>query len=141
MKKNRLLALTLVLLAGPSVLACGGGDEQPPPQRRSLGSEAPAEPPGLEPATAARIDSGNAAYRAGDYEEARRHFRAAAEGQPDARAAWFGVYMAERALGNEEAAEAALEQSGDLPHPGGFLHAPPGAADTGAADSAAPYGG
>lgn len=127
MSRRSILALAPLVLLVP--LACGGDDE-PPQQRRSLGSEAPAERPGLEPATAARIDSGNAAYRAGDYEEARRLFRAAVEAQSDVRAAWFGVYMAERALGNEDSAAAALERSGDLPHPGGSLHGPPDAEDS-----------
>lgn len=118
-----LLLVALLIAAGP--LACGG-DEGPPPQRRSLGTEQAAERRGLTPAAAARVDSGNEAYRAGDYEEARRHFRAAAEEQPESQAVWFGVYMAERALGNEDSARAALERAGDLPHPGEMLHPPPG---------------
>lgn len=116
----------LLLLSIAWALPACGGEETPPPQRRSLDSEQPAERPGLSPAAAVHVDSGNAAYRAGDYEEARRQFRAAVEAQPESQAAWFGVYMAERALGNEDSAEAALERAGDLPHPGGFLHAPPG---------------
>jgi len=68
--RNRSIAFLLLLAAGPAALACGG-DEAPPPQRRSLGSQQqPAERTGLSAAVAARLDSGNAAYRAGDYEEA-----------------------------------------------------------------------
>lgn len=127
--RNRSVALLLLLAAGPAALACGG-DDAPPPERRSLGSQQrPAERAGLSAEVAARLDSGNAAYRAGDYEVARRHFRAAAESQPDAEAVWFGVYMAERALGNEDSARAALERAGDMgqmsDHPGGSFHPSP----------------
>lgn len=68
----------------------------------------------LPRAVTVHLDSGNTAYRAGDYQEARRHFRAAAGEDTAAAAAWFGVYMAERALGNELAADSALRRAGDL---------------------------
>lgn len=121
-------ALFVLAIVG-GLTACGGGDEVPP-QRRSLGSRSQqqgesAPRPGMSPEAAAALDSGNAAYREGDYGAARRHFRAAVRIQPESEAAWFGVYMAERALGNADSARAALERAGDLPHPGGMLHPPP----------------
>lgn len=60
------------------------------------------------------LDSGNAAYRAGDYGGARRHFRAVVREDSTVAAGWFGVYMAERALGNESAADSALWHVRDL---------------------------
>lgn len=68
----------------------------------------------LPRAVTVHLDSGNAAYRAGDYPGARRQYRAAVGEDSTAAAAWFGVYMAERALGNELAADSALSRAGDL---------------------------
>lgn len=133
MKRRILVSSTLLLAAWTP--GCGGGEEEPP-QRRPLGSEQPVERPGLRLEAAVHVDSGNAAYRAGDYEEARRQFRAAVAEQPESQAAWFGVYMAERALGNRDSARAALERAGDLPHPDGSLHPPPSESASG--DGGAP---
>ena len=52
----------------------------------------------------------------------------AVELNPDAAAAWFGVYMAEKALGNEEAAAEALERAQDVQPGATLLH--PSEADT-----------
>lgn len=94
---------------------------------------------------AAVVDSGNAAYRAGDYREARRHFRAAARGAPDVGTAWFGVYMAERALGNQAAADSALRWVGELGDAARFHHGTPvrgdGEADGRPAGAAGPEEG
>lgn len=60
------------------------------------------------------LTEGNTAYRAGAYAEARDLYRRAAEEMDDPSPAWFGVYMAERALGNEAAAQQALERAGGL---------------------------
>lgn len=68
----------------------------------------------LPRAVTVHLDSGNAAYRAGDYQAARRQYRAAVEVDSTAAAAWFGVYMAERALGDDRAADSALRRAGDL---------------------------
>lgn len=89
----------------------------------------------LPPTVTVHLDSGNAAYRSGDYESARRHFRAAAREDSSAGAAWFGVYMAERALGNELAADSALQKAGDLGDASG-MHGEPEGSD---ADTALPH--
>gem|GEM_PF-1559885 len=65
----------------------------------------------LDPAALERIDAGNTAYREGRYQEALADYREAARLEPGAAAAWFGVYMAELALGNAEAAENALRRA------------------------------
>lgn len=62
------------------------------------------------PAVVAQIDSGNAAYSAGNFEEALRHYRTAAEAGPEIPATWFGIYMAQHALGNLAGADSALER-------------------------------
>lgn len=85
----------------------------------------------LAPEVILHLDSGNAAYRAGDYESARRHYRAVVREDSTAAAGWFGVYMAERALGNEPAADSALERAGSLSDAPDMHPAP---ADTGGED-------
>jgi tetratricopeptide (TPR) repeat protein len=58
-----------------------------------------------------QLDSGNAAYTTGNYQEALRHYQAAALAGPDIPSTWFGVYMAHHALGNIPAADSALERA------------------------------
>ena len=65
----------------------------------------------MDPAVAAQLDSGTAAYRAQDFEASLLHYRRVTELEEGLAAGWFGVYMAERALGNEAQAEAALERA------------------------------
>lgn len=79
----------------------------------------------LPPSVTVHLDSGNAAYRADDYRGARRHFRAAVEADSTVAAAWFGVYMVERALGNDGAADSALRRAGGLDDATG-MHPGPG---------------
>jgi len=63
---------------------------------------------------AALIDAGNAAFTSGDYETAREHYLGAASRDSTVAAAWYGVAMTERALGNDEAADAALGRLGEI---------------------------
>lgn len=75
------------------------------------GSGAPKQPLGtphaVTPAAQAQLDSGNAAFRAGDIQAARQHYRATTQIAPDLAAGWFGVYMSETRLGNKAAADSA----------------------------------
>lgn len=94
----------LLLLTG-----CQSGDEQ---ETGSISREAVTEvrvP--LDPALVAALDEGNTAYREEDYEEALRHYETAAEVDDGVAAVWFGIYMANLALGNAEAADAAMERA------------------------------
>ena len=91
-------AVAGVLLQLPP--ACGGGDDTAVLDRAEW-------PLGVQ----AHVDSGNVAYRAQDYAGARAHFSEAARLGPDVPAAWFGLYMAEHALGNQAAADSALARS------------------------------
>ena len=65
----------------------------------------------LPDAVRMHVDSGNSAYRSKDYQRALQHYRAAIAIDDDQAAPWFGVYMAERAMGNGEAAAAALKRA------------------------------
>lgn len=62
----------------------------------------------LSEEAAVALDSGGSAFRGGEYEQALEQYRRAAELAPDAAAPWFGIYMAQRALGQAEAADSAL---------------------------------
>lgn len=65
----------------------------------------------LEPGVRDALDRGNAAYRDRDYEQALEHYHAAVRMHEGLAAGWFGIYMAELALGNADAAEAAMAQA------------------------------
>ena len=76
----------------------------------------------------ARLDSGNVAYRAGDYEGAMVHYRRVTELEPDHSAGWFGVSMVQRALGNQASADSAYERVQSLAPGASLVH--PTEADT-----------
>jgi len=65
----------------------------------------------MDPRIVGHLDSGSVLFRANDYDGALSEYRAATELDPDVGAAWFGVYMAEHALGNDSAAAVALERA------------------------------
>lgn len=88
----------------------------------------------LPPELVAHLDSGSAAYRRDDYQGSLEHYEAATRVSEEVAAAWFGVYMAQTALGNETAADSALQKARGLA-PGATLIHPGGETDT------APRGG
>lgn len=74
----------------------------------------------LDPTTAGReisgeariqLDSGNAAFRVQDFEQALIHFTRVTELEPDDATGWFGLYMAHDAMGNTEAADSAIARA------------------------------
>lgn len=60
--------------------------------------------------TNAQLDSGNASLTVGDPASALRHYRAATADDEAAAAAWFGVYLANRELGDTIAAAEAISR-------------------------------
>jgi len=70
----------------------------------------------------AQLDSGSLAFRNDEFELARDHYQRAAELAPDFGAAWFGVFMAERALGNGQAADEALRQAQHVAPGASLIH-------------------
>ena len=99
-------AVFLVLAAG-----CGGEDQRTDSITRDAVQDARAN---LDPALVEQLDRGNAAVREGRHELALQHYRRGLEIDPASAAAWFGVYMSERALGNEQAALEALDRARSL---------------------------
>lgn len=76
----------------------------------------------LAPDVAEAIDSGNAAYREKDYQVALEHYERAAELDEDLAAAWFGIYMAQLALGNTDAANDAMDRAQTLAPDASMIH-------------------
>ncbi len=80
----------------------------------------------LDPRVVDALDSGNAAYRDRDYERALDLYNEAIALDDDLAAGWFGVYMAQLALGNADAAEAAMEQARARAPGASLMHPDPG---------------
>lgn len=76
----------------------------------------------LPPQVVAALDSGNAAYRRGDYEDALAFYQSVVDQDQDVAAGWFGIYMAELALGNPEAADSAMARAQNLAPGASLIH-------------------
>lgn len=114
MARTGLVALTIVLVA------CGPPDDQ---ETGSIeDSDVRQAREDLAPELVAALDSGNAAYRRGDYQEALAFYQDAVELDEDVAAGWFGVYMAQLALGNPEAADSAMTRAQDLAPGASLIH-------------------
>lgn len=110
-----------MLLCSAAVAWAACGAEDPLEEMTVVREEIPHQ-------IAVLIDAGNAAFRAGDYATARDHYRAAASRDSTVAAAWYGVAMTERALGNEAAADSALLRLGDIGATAAPHHTPDSAA-------------
>jgi hypothetical protein len=100
-----LLAVTAILTAS----ACRGEDDQRTDTITDRDVQAARDQ--IDPAVLEALDSGNTAYRERDYRRALGHYQAAVDRDETVAAGWFGIYMAQLALGNAEAAEAAMVQA------------------------------
>ena len=113
------LALALLL----TVASACTPEEAPQPEAAPVENVSPPAQEPLPPEVTAQLDSGTAAFRADDYAGALAHYTRATELAPDLAAAWFGVAMAQEALGNAQGAQEALaktqalEPGTDLAHP------------------------
>jgi len=99
---------TILLILTLAAVGCGR------PQDQETGSLNPAEArQKLEELPAdlrAQLDSGSAAFRAKDLDAALAHYTAATAIDDKVAAAWFGVYMVQKAKGNSAEALEALER-------------------------------
>jgi Flp pilus assembly protein TadD len=66
---------------------------------------------GADHRSQALIDSGNVAYRAGDFEDAARRYASAAVAKPDDPAAYYGLGMALAKLGRDDEARTAYARA------------------------------
>jgi tetratricopeptide (TPR) repeat protein len=114
MRKSALLAAALATLA----VACARepADDQRTDQIRA--EDVRQARAGISPELRDQLDNGNAAFQQGHYELALRHYEEATRLNPDHAAGWFGVYMAQYALGDLAAAESAIRRANELaPNP------------------------
>ncbi|NJD19814.1 MAG: tetratricopeptide repeat protein [Gemmatimonadetes bacterium] len=118
------LALVLLLAAAT---ACKP-EEAPQPEATQVQEESPPAQLPIPLEVAAQLDSGSAAFRADDFAGALAHYTKATELAPDLAAGWFGVFMAQEALGNPQAAQEALAKTQALEPGTSLVH--PTAGDT-----------
>ena len=138
--------------AGILVLGACGNDEQPktplaqmtgaatdtalPPNHPPIGGTgAAATAPPLPEEARTALASGNASYRAKDFEAALKSYRAAAAAAPDHPAPYFGIQMAASALDRPAVADSARRRISELsgrsdsaeldPHAGAAKAPPP----------------
>lgn len=102
------------------LVACSPPDDQETGSIR--GEDVTEARENLDPALVEALDNGNAAYRAGDYQEALRLYQQAVDMDDDVAAAWFGVYMAQLALGNTAAADSAMTRAQELQPGASLIH-------------------
>jgi len=76
----------------------------------------------LPEAAVAQLDSGNASYRDRDYNAALGHYQQVVDKAPTTAAGWFGIYMAQRALGDSARADSAMERARSLAPGASLIH-------------------
>ena len=102
------MSLRPALLALLLAAACAGGCGESRPTSQVATTE------GTKLRAQALIDSGNAAYRGGDYAVAAKRYAAAAVVSPDDPAAFYGLGMALAKLGRDDEARVAYARSREL---------------------------
>ena len=119
---TRFVVAGLALAAAAAVTGCRPTEQK----TETLDAQAAAQArENLPEEVVVQIDSGNAAFRAGDHQAALDHFTRAKDLKDDVAAAWFGIYMSQHALGNEEAAQEAFAKAQKI-SPGATLIHPTG---------------
>jgi len=103
-----LSTLLAAAMAAVLLLGCGNGDADRVPLGGEGAAPSPEEVEALPAEIQAQLDSGNAAFRAHDHEEALRHFGIVTEEVPGLAAGWYGLGMTHGAAGNREAADSAM---------------------------------
>lgn len=116
MTRPILLALAVATLAG-----CRPDDQR----TETIDPRAQETRDEMSPEAVARLDSGNAAMRDDAYETALAHYRRVVELEPDQASGWFGLFMANNALGNGTAADSALRRAQALVPGASLMHPTP----------------
>lgn len=111
---------TVAIAVALAMAACGAPNDQ---ETGSIDSqEVRRARADLDPDLVEALDSGNAAYRRGDYDEALDYYHQAVDVDDKVPAGWFGVYMAEAALGHPEAADSAMARAQELAPGASLIH-------------------
>lgn len=111
----------LLALAAATVLGCRPDDQR----TESIDPRAQETRTEMAPEAVARLDSGNAAMREDDFEAAVAHYQRVVELEPDQASGWFGLFMANNALGNGAAADSALQRAQALVPGASLMHPSP----------------
>lgn len=104
-----------LLLAAATLAACAKAPESktplgaPPAQ---TAESSPAAASALGAGARSALDRGNEMFRAGKYDSALAHYRAAAKAAPDHAAPFYGIYMAAKKLGQDAVADSAHAEIG-----------------------------
>jgi len=114
--------LSAVLALAVSLAGACTPDAQ---RTESLDVQGPSTRAQLSPEVVEALDAGSEAFRADDFESALEHYTRAAELAPDEASGWFGIYMANEAMGDTAAAQAALETARELAPGASILHPTP----------------
>lgn len=121
--------MLLLALVAAGASACR---EQPDDQQTGSlsGDEVRAVRADWPAGVSAQIDSGNEAYKAKDYDAARRHYQEALRLAGDMKeprvTGYFGLYMVEHAVGDTVAAAAAMKEAQALAPEASLMHGMPG---------------
>lgn len=102
---DRAVAYWVLFTVATILVSCARSDKDAPEDTATL------EQPGLPPEVQAQLDSGNAAYAEGRYNEALKYYQRVTELDSALSAGWFGVYMAQSRLGNQAAADSAMAKA------------------------------
>ena len=120
-------ALGSVALLVVVISACGGKEAPKTPLGAATdgGSFVPGAtdqlPPGVNASAAARLDSGNIAFRLKQYDQAMKFYEGAAKDVPDHAAQWYDIYMVAQAMGNKPLADSATRAVARRAGGGGLL--------------------
>lgn len=104
--RNRLCSLALAGLVFLGAAACS-----PPDDQRTETLDPTTAGRQISEAARAQLDSGNVAFRAGEFAQALAHYTRVTELAPDDATGWFGLYMAHDAMGNKAAADSAIARA------------------------------
>jgi Flp pilus assembly protein TadD len=119
------MRIPIVLIVAAATLAGCRPDDQ---RTETIDAREQGARPAMSEEALARLDSGNAAFRAQDFEGALTHYRRVSELEPDQSPGWFGIHMAQTSLGNDAAADSALRKVQSLAPGASLVH--PTSADT-----------
>jgi hypothetical protein len=85
----------------------GTGENDPAPARNAPPAASTPRDASLGSAARSALERGNAEFRAGRFDVALTHYRAAVAASPGAAAPYFGIYMAAKKLSNGPLADSA----------------------------------
>ena len=122
-RMRRVAGRVMPALALAAAVALGSGACTPDDQEtRTLDVQGEQTRAQLPPEVVEALDSGTVAFRAHRFEDALVHYQKATELAPDHAAGFFGISMTQEALGNPEAAEAAMDKVHELVPGATLLH-------------------